>query len=82
MILPEATEWRRVYSWVFGRTGIELHPEYGSDWWFVVDVTDFDQTLSDALPFEQARAAAERIARKRRPDLFPTEPTPKKEPAE
>lgn len=62
--------WKQKISYVLGDTGIELHPEYGSDpeyasgWYFVVDVnTDPDKTLTEALPLKQAKQSAEYVAK-------------------
>jgi hypothetical protein len=71
---PEIPKWRREHSWVLGKTGLAVHPQYGTELWVVVDTTEFDAALTDPLTLKQAMAAAERLARQRRPDLYRTEP--------
>ena len=57
-----AHAWRSVTSWVLEGTTLELHPEYGSGAWFVVDWAKPGKSLTSALMLKDAKRAAERIA--------------------
>jgi hypothetical protein len=59
------SDWRRVYTYVLGSTNIELHPQYGSEYWYVVDTKGKSDTcLTPELPLKQAKLAAEREAKR------------------
>lgn len=63
------TDWRRESTYVLWHddkpTGIELHAEFGSGWFFVVDVkTDPNTAIADAMPLRLAKAAAVYRAKK------------------
>lgn len=61
--MPKVCRWRKVYLHVLGKTGIELHPQYGSDYWYVVDTKGkTDRCLTSELPLRSAKKAAEREA--------------------
>jgi hypothetical protein len=56
-------KWRRSYVHVLVGTNIELHPEGGSDWWFVVDTRGGkEKVLGGALPLAQAKKKAVEVA--------------------
>jgi len=62
-------EWRKESTYVLWHdnkpTGIELHAEFGSGWFFMVDVnTDPNISLADAMPLKQAKQAAVYRAKK------------------
>lgn len=58
--MQKKIRWRRVYVHVLGKTGIELHPQYGSDYWYVVDTSGkTDRCLTAELPLRSAKKAAE-----------------------
>ncbi len=61
--MTDKPDWRPVTAHVLWHedkpTGIELHPEFGSSWFFVVDArTDEHKALTDALPLKQAKLSA------------------------
>lgn len=48
-------------------TSLAIDPEYGSEYWFVVDVATVPEiVLTGALPLKTAKASAERIAERRK----------------
>jgi hypothetical protein len=55
-------EWRTVTSLVLFGTPYELVPEAGTRRWFVVEGRDRSVGLTDALPLEKAKRAAEKLA--------------------
>jgi hypothetical protein len=59
------TDWRKSYVHILGDTGIELHPQYGSDYWYVVDTKGVkEKVLTGELPLKAAKLAAKREAKK------------------
>jgi hypothetical protein len=62
-------KWTKMHYYVLGRTGLELHPEHASAYWFVVDGSNFDRALTDAMSLEEAKKAAECIVEERRKAL-------------
>lgn len=51
----------RIIEHVLRGSGFELHNEYGTGFWFVVDVSGKkDRVLTGALPIKQAKKRAER----------------------
>jgi hypothetical protein len=67
-------KWTKMHYYVLGRTGLELHPEHASAYWFVVDGSNFDRALSAAMPLEAAKKVAERIVEERRKALEESRP--------
>ena len=52
-------KWSKSYVHVLAGTTIELHPEGGSDWWFVVDTKGGkENVLGSAMPLAQAKKKA------------------------
>jgi len=60
--------WTRQTLWIFEGTYLELHPEYGSDYWFVVDGRKPDRKLAGPCTINHAKVVAERLV-EQKPEL-------------
>lgn len=55
------SRWTRSPILCLEGSALELHPEFGSDLWFVVDRSEPGTGLRGPLPLREAKRAAERI---------------------
>lgn len=59
----EAHTWLKIHHWKLDGTYLELQPELGTGYWFVVDWRHPEVSIGGSLPLPQAKAAALRYAR-------------------
>ena len=58
MAMALSVQWQKQTTYILHGTYLELHPEFGSGWYFVIDVRNPDRAVSGAFPLKEAKRSA------------------------